>query len=387
MPIMKRRSIRNSNHKAPMSTSLDSEGSWSVLEDKGDFSSPSEDNGKGKATPSSPDPSISDKGRNSLPPRTGYDADKLLDLCDTIRAGLHEGRPEPRWEEAMGFLAAVMRDEANGSRAIEFETIRNTHLDKLISDIMDPRFRHPRVPIRFSKDVQLAERLERKWIERFRGPYFNIEQNRYDDLPKTGRLKDVVLNLDSQNPEERWQAKDGETVSEMEGNLEIEPGQWWLNLACAHRDGIVGSARERPTRGKYGVAALPLLTGEEYIDENDGYIRYARQGRITDIHVSLVSQPGATFRILRGYRLQSPFAPKAGIRYDGLYKVHRYSQWYKGDKDIHHMKLTLERVGEQRPIEDILHIPRPSEMDDWELYQKHEGEAIRQTKGYNAFIS
>jgi hypothetical protein len=31
-----------------MSTSLDSEGSWSVLEDKGDFSSPSEDNGKGK---------------------------------------------------------------------------------------------------------------------------------------------------------------------------------------------------------------------------------------------------------------------------------------------------------------------------------------------------
>lgn len=89
-------------------------------------------------------------------------------------------------------------------------------------------------------------------------------------------------------------------------------------MACAHRDGIVGSARERPTRGKYGVAALPLLTGEEYIDDNDGYIRYARQGRITDIHVSLVSQPGATFRILRGYRLSSPFAPKAGIRYDGL---------------------------------------------------------------------
>lgn len=54
---------------------------------------------------------------------------------------------------------------------------------------------------------------------------------------------------------------------------------------------------------------------------------------------------------------------------------------------MHHMKLTLERVGEQRPIEDILHIPRPSEMDDWELYQKHEGEAVRQTKGYNAFIS
>ena len=89
-------------------------------------------------------------------------------------------------------------------------------------------------------------------------------------------------------------------------------------MACAHRDGIVGSNREKPTKGKYGVAALPLLTGQENIDYDDGAIRYVRQGRIRDIHVSLISQVGATFRILRGYRLRSPFAPKAGIRYDGL---------------------------------------------------------------------
>lgn len=93
---------------------------------------------------------------------------------------------------------------------------------------------------------------------------------------------------------------------------------WWLNLACAHRDGIVDSNREKPTKGKYGVAALPLLTGQEDIDYDDGAIRYVRQGRIADIHVSLISQVGATFRILRGYHLRSPFAPKAGIRYDGL---------------------------------------------------------------------
>ncbi|KAF4991173.1 hypothetical protein FGRMN_7978 [Fusarium graminum] len=365
MPVMDSGPMQDINHKAPLSAGRDREGRWSQTKHQTNFMSSPRDKGKCQAIASSTDPSAFDRGRKSLPPRSGYDAELLLELCDTIRSGLHEGRPEPRWEEAMGFMAAVLRDEGDGSRAIEFETIRNTHLDKLISEIMDPKYRHPRVPIRFSKDIQLAERLERKWVERFRGPYFNIEQNRYIALPKTGRLKDVVLDLDTQNPEERWQLKDAETVSEMEENLDIEPGHWWLNLACAHRDGIVGSARERPTKGKYGVAALPLLTGQENIDYDDGCIRYV----------------GATFRILRGYRLRSPFAPKAGIRYDGL-----YSQWFNEVGERHHMMLTLERVGEQRPIEDILNIPRPSEMDDWTLYEKYESEAMKQYKGGQAFL-
>ncbi|KAM0347134.1 hypothetical protein ACHAPU_005073 [Fusarium lateritium] len=225
MPVMDSGPMQEINHKAPLSAGRDREGRWSRLEHQTDFMSSPRDKGKGQAIASSTDPPIFDKGKTSLPPRTRYDAELILELCDTIRSGLHEGRPEPRWEEAMGFMAAVLRDEGDGSRAIEFETIRNTHLDKLISEIMDPKYRHPRVPIRFSKDIQLAERLERKWVERFRGPYFNIEQNRYVALPKTGRLKDVVLNPDTQNPEERWQLKDAATVSEMEENLDIEPGQ------------------------------------------------------------------------------------------------------------------------------------------------------------------
>ncbi|KAM0562236.1 hypothetical protein ACHAPJ_002681 [Fusarium lateritium] len=337
---------------------------------------------------SSPGPaaSASDKGKKPPAPRTGFDADQLLELCDTVRTSLHEGRPEPRWDETIGFLKAVKRDEAYGNRAIEFETIRNTHLDKLISDIIDPKYRHPRVPTGFSHDVQLADQLQRLWIERFRGPYFNIEQNRYLDLSKTGRLRDVTLNIDAENPDERWRAKDAEALSELEGNSEVEPGQWWLNLACAHRDGIVGSARERPTKGKYGVAALPLLTGQENIDFEDGIIKYVREGRITDMHVSLMSQVGSTVRVLRGYRLRSPFAPKAGIRYDGLYKICQYGQRLNMVSERHRMILTLERVGGQPPIEDILHIPRPSEMDDWELYERFESEKIKQKKGDKAFI-
>ncbi|OBS18543.1 hypothetical protein FPOA_10271 [Fusarium poae] len=367
---------RNSYSQTPLAARLDRERRrWSSINDQADFMSSSKGKGKAPATnseqnsqpQSQPGPSTYKK---PLPPRTGYDADVLREMCDTVRTSLHEGRPEPRWEEVMGFLKAVLRDENDGSRAIEFDTIRNTHLNKLISDIMDPKYRHPRVPTRFAADIQLVERLERKWIERFRGPYFHIEEHRYRELPKKGRLRDVTPNLDAENPEDRWQANNGETLSEMEGNLEIEPGHWWLNLACAHRDGIVDSNREKPTKGKYGVAVLPLLTGQENIDYDDGAIRYV----------------GATFRILRGYHLRSPFAPKAGIRYDGLYTIRRYSQWFNEVSDRHHMMLTLERVSDQRPIEDILNIPRPSEVDDWNLYQKYESELVKQKKGAKAFL-
>lgn len=395
---------RNSYSQTSLAARLDRERRrWSSINDQADFMSSSKSKGKGKAPAISPEQKSQPESqpesqpqsqpgpstyRKPLPPRTGYDADVLREMCDTVRTSLHEGRPEPRWEEVMGFLKAVLRDEGDGSgsHAIEIETIRNTHLDKLISDILNPRYRHPRVPTRFAADIQLVERLERKWIERFRGPYFHIEEHRYRELSQKGRLRDVTPNLGAQDPEDRWQANDGETLSEMEGNLEIEPGHWWLNLACAHRDGIVDSNREKPTKGKYGVAALPLLTGQEDIDYDDGAIRYVRQGRIADIHVSLISQVGATFRILRGYHLRSPFAPKAGIRYDGLYTIRRYSQWFNEVSDRHHMMLTLERVSDQRPIEDILNIPRPSEIDDWNLYQKYESELVKQKKGAKAFL-
>ncbi|RBR10852.1 uncharacterized protein FIESC28_09285 [Fusarium coffeatum] len=333
-----------------------------------------------------PSPITYRKGRKSFAPRIGYDVDWLRELCDSVRSNLYEGRPEPRWDELMGFLKAVLGDENDGSRAIEFETIRNTHLDKLISEIINPRYRHPRVPTRFTTDIQVAERLERKWVERFRGPYFHIEQHRYRELSRDGRLRDVTLNLDAENPEDRWQANDGETLSEMEGNLEIEPGHWWLNLACAHRDGIVGSNREKPTKGKYGVAALPLLTGQENIDYDDGAIRY------WELHfasfVGIVSEVPLRQKLV--YVTMVCKFPRSSDNYRFLicsrYTIRRYSQWFNEVSERHHMMLTLERVSDQQPIEDVLNIPRPSELDDWDLYQKYESELIKQKRGSKAFL-
>lgn len=48
---------------------------------------------------------------------------------------------------------------------------------------------------------------------------------------------------------------------------------------------------------------------------------------------------------------------------------------------MYSMRLILERLPGQTPIDEILHIPRPSQLDDWSLYEKLEREQIKQTQG------
>lgn len=50
------------------------------------------------------------------------------------------------------------------------------------------------------------------------------------------------------------------------------------------------------------------------------------------------------------------------------------------------MTLKLQRVGNQKPIAELIEIPRPSDLDDWHLYKKHEGEMIKQKRGDRGFL-
>jgi len=92
---------------------------------------------------------------------------------------------------------------------------------------------------------------------------------------------------------------------------------WWLNITCAERDGIVADSSEKLTKGRYGIPALPLLSGREEAGPGNT-LQYIREGNARDMHVSLLLQVGRQIRILRGHGLKSIFAPQAGLRYDGL---------------------------------------------------------------------
>ncbi|KAM4054604.1 PPIC-type PPIASE domain-containing protein [Hirsutella rhossiliensis] len=296
----------------------------------------------------------------------------LLELCDAARAGLVEGSTtEAVAEKVTRFLRAAVKDENHGMATIELSTITNTRLDKLVADLQSPENLVGTTLPHLWRDCAASERLQRQWRARFREKYFDIDQTRYSNLSKQGLLRRVTFDDREGRNSELWRAIACEVLSGGQGNMQFEAGHY---------------AVEKPTKGPYHVTALPLLSGREDLSSPVGTVKYAREGPLFHMHLSLLSQVGTQIRILRGYCLRSPLAPKAGIRYDGLYYIRQYSLKQNNQTGLHRVVLTLERVRGQRSLQDIAAIPRPSQLDDWQLFEKYEGEMIRQKRGDQGFL-
>ncbi|KAI0014101.1 hypothetical protein F4779DRAFT_636847 [Xylariaceae sp. FL0662B] len=322
----------------------------------------------------------------------GWDPASLLELSDSVRAALrHDKTVGPNAEKLSTFLEAALQDEERRQPTLDFETIEFARLDKLLAEVLYfaemvrvAAFTSD-LPLRFRVNVSHAKSLRRIWRRRFREQYFMMDQHRCAVLVQGGRLKDVSFNSSLSYDLGKWHTKINDPISELEGNLQFEAGHWWLNITCAERDGIVASSFEMPTKGRYGITALPLLTGQEEMIRANTF-KYVREGRSSDMHIALISQVGRQIRILRGYRLKSIFSPQAGVRYDGLYTIKQYGSKLDDRTNTHRLELTLERVADQKSIQELKRIPRPSQLDDWDLYEKLEGDKIKLLQGEASYL-
>lgn len=93
--------------------------------------------------------------------------------------------------------------------------------------------------------------------------------------------------------------------------------RWWLNIYCVLRDGVISNPSAPLTRGRPGVTALAMISGEE-IDGISGIVEYTKEGYMRDMPLGLLGNQ-CPIRVLRGSRLKSKYAPKVGVRYDGLW--------------------------------------------------------------------
>ncbi|KAI1414694.1 PUA-like domain-containing protein [Hypoxylon sp. FL1857] len=370
----------------------------------------------------------------SYEPELNWDQDALLELSDQIRESLQRTKSvHPHGDKLSAFLEAALRDVElrPGRPTLDFETIEYARLDKLIADILTTTEKvrissnancvkgadgwgggggggvavgGSKIEIgeamqtgtgklgpclsRYRADVANAKTLLRAWRRRFREQYFMMDQRRASVLVREGRLKDVSFNnsLACELGKWYWYTKVSGPVSELEGNLHFDPGHWWLNITCAERDGMVASSFETPTKGRYGINTLPLLTGQEEMVRANTY-KYVREGRAADMHIALISQVGRQIRVLRGYRLKSIVAPQAGVRYDGLFTIKQYGCKQDSKTGLYRLELTLERVPDQnKSLEEIKSIPRPSQLDDWNLYEKLEGDKIKLVQGETSYL-
>lgn len=167
---------------------------------------------------------------------------------------------------------------------------------------------------------------------------------------------------------------------------------------------MVGTKQEESSKGPYDVLALPLLTGQE--EMIDAYtVKYVREGEIGDMLVHLISQVGFRIRIFRGHELRSIFAPQAGVRYDGLYvlefhigqalansdsrryRIRQYGHKLDVNTEVYRLELILERLHGQRPMYELRRIPRPSQLDDWKVYERLESDKLKRLARSDAFLA
>ncbi|CAG9937687.1 unnamed protein product [Clonostachys rosea f. rosea IK726] len=303
----------------------------------------------------------------------------LLGLCNDVRTSLQEDAClGPRGDVLMRLLGAVIKSEYDEAPILDLRLIRATHLDKLLADIHDKTRHLEHMSPDLRACLSIADSLQRHWRMRLRDGYLGLDNSRYYGLTqRNGRLDNVYFDDAKCGEACQWAAKGGEALSEVEGNTEIKEGHWWLNLACAQRDGIVCCSSEAVSKGRYGIATMPLLTGTEIAQWPAGTTKYVREGTLRDMCVALISQVGTRIRVLRGHLLKSPFAPRGGLRYDGQYIIRRYGQSRNQLTGVFRLSIDLERVGGQKPMHEICLSPRPSDMDDWHLFEKLESDILR----------
>jgi hypothetical protein len=94
--------------------------------------------------------------------------------------------------------------------------------------------------------------------------------------------------------------------------------RWWLDLACAIRDGITVKKSDIRKSGAKEIPTIALLKGIERFDPDRGCLMWELEGSLDEMQQHLISEVGKRVRIIRGYKLRSSNAPEAGIRYDGL---------------------------------------------------------------------
>ncbi|KAI1096396.1 PUA-like domain-containing protein [Rostrohypoxylon terebratum] len=369
--------------------------------------------------------------QESSEPDFNYNRAALLELSDSVRASLQRDKTIGSDNDKLTeFLEAALRDEELRRPVLDLETVEYARLDKLVAELLqhaeslriapsgigaamalvtpirsthethnphigtwtsrdEGRKRNSgsatELPLRYKSDLAAAKNLLRAWRRRFREQYFMMDQHRCAGLVKGGRLKDVNFDTSLTYDLGKWHTKVSDPISEMEGNLWFETGHWWLNITCAERDGIVASSFETPTKGRYGIMTLPLMTGQEEMVRPNTY-KYVREGRSADMHIGLISQVGRQIRVLRGHRLKSILAPQAGVRYDGLFTVKQYGCKQDSKTNSYRLELTLERIPNQKSLEEIGKIPRPSQLDDWNLYEKLEGDKVKLIQGEATYL-
>ncbi len=94
---------------------------------------------------------------------------------------------------------------------------------------------------------------------------------------------------------------------------------WWINTAYAYQDGIIDDSQDGVTADEDGAYAILLRNDQEIDSGRSDMVVY--KATSTDRGKFMLMRnlnSRVCVRVLRSWRSESEWAPRAGLRYDGL---------------------------------------------------------------------
>jgi hypothetical protein len=142
----------------------------------------------------------------------------------------------------------------------------------------------------------------------------------------------------------------------------------------AYHDGIIAdsSSNGGVTTCHTQAYALLLTDGDELDCSDPAHFTY-RSTRGDSRRYFLCAGTLASrrpIRVLRSHTLRSFFAPRAGIRYDGLYKVTGWRITQDPKTKAIHYDISFDRLPSEPPIGPVLQHPNMEELDDYREYKR-----------------
>ncbi|MCJ1397322.1 hypothetical protein MMC11_000514 [Xylographa trunciseda] len=239
-----------------------------------------------------------------------------------------------------------------------------------------------------------AKALLRSW-EILYGPLSNITADLWEP---GGRLEGLVKLTDSgklshnddprrnsspvmtvirpKSTKSSWsvEGRNGPSYAMRTGHNGFNVGDWWIKPAAAYRDGIIHGSTNGITADVDGAYAIFMTDNEEAETSEENVFRYWASPKDPGC-LQLMSNVHSRelVRVLRSWRLDSRLAPKAGLRYDGLYRVSGYGVKLKVNvvgEDEWQYTFVLERYRDQVGLDRAICHPTADEMDDWRDYKQ-----------------
>ncbi|KYG47945.1 hypothetical protein M433DRAFT_462976 [Acidomyces richmondensis BFW] len=226
------------------------------------------------------------------------------------------------------------------------------------------------LPQLFNKDYPWdiradAEELYNKWCQQI----FETDLLRgiIPGKPHSKHQKKTIDSLDPKYPR---------TSAKFFGNGLLLNGQWWPTQLAAVRDGAHGATVAGISGGEGGAYSCIMSGGHDYPDVDNGdEVLYcgtdSDNGAITEKTRLLLQseETGNPVRLIRSSKLNSPYAPKLGLRYDGLYQVLSHEMLDPVSSLRQRHRFRLQRLPGQDPFRGDGPEKRPTEQEV-EAYEK-----------------